>query len=158
MATYKEQLQGIVAQYRASGGRWPATAREMAAWAYAEGKYRQRPGEAIKLLAEQISRMMHDEYYTDPQGRRVRTKHAARKRDIDGEQRDFWDDIRTASSQHFELAIQQKRRQMVGEAFQMKTDVDSFNDNRRPEKPIQLNLNLTNDVAERELEDRGEVA
>lgn len=152
MATYKEQIRGLVAEYRAAGGRWPATAREMATWAYTEGRWRQHPGEAIKLLAEHIARALHDEYYTDPQGRRVRTKHSARKRGIDGKQLDLWDDIRTGSREHFELAFQQKRHQMVGEAFQLKVDVDSFNENRSPDNPIQLNLNLTNDVTEMEME------
>ncbi|HEX5478395.1 MAG TPA: hypothetical protein VFY79_01615, partial [Dehalococcoidia bacterium] len=119
------------------------------------GRWQQRPGEAIKLLAEQIARALHDEYYTDPQGRRVRTKHAARRRSIDGTQLDLWDDIRTGSREHFEIAFQQRRHQMVGDAHQLKTDVDSFNDNRCPDVPIQLNLDLTNDVVELELTNCG---
>jgi hypothetical protein len=56
------------------------------------------------------------------------------------------------------MAFQQKRRQMVGEAYQLKVDVDSFNENRSPKNPIQLNLNLTNDVAELEIMDHPDVA
>jgi hypothetical protein len=56
------------------------------------------------------------------------------------------------------MAFQQKRRQMVGEAYQLKTDVDSFNQNRNPEMPIPLDLDLTDDVTELELMERPDVA
>jgi len=148
MSTYAGQLQQIVGGFRQAGGRWPATSKEMAAWAYREGLWKPRPGEMIKQLAEHLSRALREEYYTDPQGRRVRTKHAARVRDEDGEQMMFWGDIRTESREHFENATKLRRHQIVGDCHQLKTDVDSFNDNRYPTEPIQLGLDFTNDVAE----------
>ena len=41
-----------------------------------------------------------------------------------------------------------RRRQIVGDCRQLKTDVDSFNENRIPDAPIQLVLDFTADVAE----------
>jgi hypothetical protein len=92
---------------------------------------------------------MREEYITDPQGRRVRAKHAAMR--LQGEiQLTLWDDIRTAGKEHMEVAFQQRRQQIVGDCKQLKTDVDSFNDNNKQGAVIQLTLNFTNDVAEAE--------
>ena len=60
----------------------------------------------------------------------------------------LWDDIRSASREFIERAFQLRRRQIVGDCKQLKTDVDSFNDNRPEQAPIQLLLDFTDDVAE----------
>lgn len=46
------------------------------------------------------------------------------------------------------LAFSQRRQQIVGDCHQLKTDVDSFNENREPDRPIQMLLDFTEDVAE----------
>jgi hypothetical protein len=92
---------------------------------------------------------MSEEYHTDPQGRAVRTKHARRVREK-GQQAFLWDDIRTADRTHMQMAFQQRRQQIVGDCKQLKTDVDSYNDNRSPDDPIPLCLDFSDDVAEAE--------
>ena len=96
-------------------------------------------------LARDLSRAMRDEFYTDPQGRRVRTKHAAKciedALSDDGEegpkkQKMLWADIRTDSEDHIIKALQQRRMQIVGDCKQLKTDADSFNDNPPSGKKI----------------------
>ena len=37
-----------------------------------------------------------------------------------------------------EIALKQRRQQIVGNCKQLKTDMDSFNENRNPGKPIQM--------------------
>ena len=90
---------------------------------------------------------MREEYITDPQGRRVRAKHAARI-EKDGKPLALWDDIRTASREHMQTALQQRRRQVVGDCVQLKVDADSYNDNRNPEEPIPISFDFTYDVEE----------
>lgn len=90
---------------------------------------------------------MRDEYIIDPQGRKVRAKHAATIKKGD-EQETLWEDIRTGNREHMAVAFQQRRQQIVGDCHQLKTDVDSFNDNQNSEQPIQLCLDFTEDVAE----------
>lgn len=153
--TYSEQLQNIVRQYQDAGQPWPASARQIAAWGYAQKLLIPQPSTIIKRYAEEIARAMREEYIVDPQGRTVRAKHAARIT-IDGEQMTLWADIRTAEPQHMKIAFQQRRQQIVGDCRQLKADVDSFNDNVKPVKPIQLVLDFTDDVAE--LEAMAEVA
>ncbi|HUT73485.1 MAG TPA: hypothetical protein VM221_01470 [Armatimonadota bacterium] len=92
---------------------------------------------------------MREQYVTDPQGRSVRAKHVARV-NRNGEQLPLWADIRSASREHMEIAFQQRRQQIVGDCRQLKTDVDSFNENRNPGAPIQMVLDFTYDVEELE--------
>ena len=75
--TYGSRLREIVDDYREAAEPWPATARQIAAWAYNTGRWQPKAGNVIKQCAEDISRALREEYYTDPQGRTVRTKHAA---------------------------------------------------------------------------------
>jgi hypothetical protein len=90
---------------------------------------------------------MREEYITDPQGRKVRAKHAARI-DQEGEQLVLWADIRTASRSYMETAFKQRRNQIVSDCYQLKTDVDSFNENRSADRPIQMVFDFTYDLEE----------
>jgi hypothetical protein len=49
-----------------------------------------------------------------------------------------------------QVALQQRRQQIVGDCYQLKMDTDSYNENRNPGPPIQLDLDFRDDVAERE--------
>ena len=147
--TTTEQRQRIVRLYRGRGQAWPASMRQVASWAIDEGLWEQPRGTMVGQLAEELARALREEYYTDAQGREVRAKHAARTR-RNGVQATLWDDIRTADPSHMRVAFQQRRQQVVGDCKQLKTDVDSYNENRTPEDPIQLILNFTADVAEAE--------
>lgn len=143
--TYVRNLQRIVNDYMASG-RSVATAREMAAWAVHNNLWKPRPADVINQCAEQLSRAMREEYIVDPQGRTVRAKHAARM-----EQIVLWADIRTAEPRHLEIAFKQRRQQILGDCRQLQRDVDSFNQNRQPSKPIQIVFDFTNDLEEEAL-------
>ena len=88
---------------------------------------------------------MREEYYTDDQGRRVRVNHAARL--MTGEkQQTFWDDIRSASRTHMHVSLQQRRDQIVGDCKQLKTDMDSYNENENTGEPIQMVFDFTQET------------
>jgi len=148
--TYKEQLQKIVSDYRSAGQPWPATTHDMAAWAIGEGKWHPQHGAMLKKCAEELADAMREEYVTDPQGRRVRAKHVARYGEGQS-QIPLWADIRTATRDHMEIAFQQRRQQILGDCRQLKTDVDSYNDNYSSVNPIQMVFDFTYDLAEMEL-------
>ena len=76
--TVTEQRQRIVRLCRGRGLPWPASMRQVAAWALDEGLWEPARGTMVGQLAEELARAMREEFYTDPQGREVRTKHAAR--------------------------------------------------------------------------------
>ena len=143
--TYTEQLQRIANRYLKEHGGESATKRDIAAWAVTSGLWQPQRSDLISQCAEQLARAMREEYITDPQGRSVRAKHVERI-EQGGEQLYLWADIRTAPAQHMKIAFMQRRQQIVGECRQLKADVDSYNENRKPEKPIQMTLNFTMDL------------
>jgi len=118
----------------------------MAAWAVHSGLWKPQPADVINQCAEQLSRAMREEYVVDPQGRSVRAKHAARI-----EQLVLWADIRTATAAHMEIAFKQRRQQILGDCRQLQFDVDSFNENRKPPKLIQIIFDFTRDLEEEAL-------
>jgi hypothetical protein len=60
----------------------------------------------------------------------------------------LWGDIRSEDRRFLATAFQQRRQQIVGECGQLKTDVDSYNQNGNLGEAIQLVLDFTNDIAE----------
>lgn len=147
--TYEKQLQDIVQKYRGEKRPWPTTARNMAVWAISNKLWSMRDSQIINRCADDLAKAMRDEYIVDPQGRRIRAKHAA-KIASNGKQMTFWDDIRTADRDFMTIALQQRRKQIVGDCSQLKSDVDSYNQNYNPGEPIQMVFDFTLDVLEGE--------
>jgi hypothetical protein len=145
--TKSEQLQDIVRQYQEAGLTWPATMREIAEWAIRTKRWEPHPSAMVSRCAEELSGAMRDEYVVDRQGRKVRTKHAATYHK-GPQQFVLWDDIRTASHEHMEMAFQQRRKQILGDCTQLKNDVESYNENRLPPKPIQVVFDFALDLEE----------
>jgi hypothetical protein len=147
-----ETLQDAMDAYRHAHGDKPFRTIEAASWAYRRGLVAPRPFDAIKMLAKEMSRAAREEYYEDPQGRRVRKKHARREAVIiDGEEKQlvFWDDILTAQPEHMRVAFQQRRAAIVYDCLQHKTDVDSYNDNNIHGTALPLfSYNVDEDLAE----------
>jgi hypothetical protein len=151
--TYTSALHDIVRQYREAGQPWPANKRTIAAWAISEGLWRPSRKSAIDELANDIGRAMGVEMITDPQGRRVRSKHARRVEiEIEGEmvQQTLWDDISTATPEHMQISFQQRRQMMLADNHQHKTDVDSYNENWNTGEALVFSYDYTEDLAELE--------
>ena len=144
-----EQNQKIIAEYREVGNLWPATATDIAGWAIAERLWDIHPSKMVRQCADQLAEAMRKEFLTDPQGRRVRAKHAAPYNE-QGHLFLRWDDMRTATHSHMEMAFAHRRQQIVGDCRQLKADIDSYNDNYRPrgERSIQGVFDFTDDLAE----------
>lgn len=147
MAQYTKQLQKIVDAYIEDMQPWPASTHQIAAWAVQKRVWQPQPSSVIDQCANQLAKAMREEHIVDPQGRTVRAKHVA-KVDRNGEQIPLWADIRTASREHMEVAFAQRRQQIVGDCRQLKTDLDSYNENRNIENPIQMIFDFTYDVEE----------
>lgn len=146
--SYGDQLRGIANQFFEAEGSAPeATAREIAAWAIRNNLWQPQPSDYIDQCALQLARAMREDYYIDPQGRKVRTKHAARIT-RGGQQLDLWADSRNSSRHFVQTAFQQRRQQILGDCRQLKTDVDSFNENRSTDNPIQMSFDFTLDLEE----------
>jgi hypothetical protein len=136
-------LQEIAEKYRAAGESWPATTHMMAGWAIRAMLWKPHPGSLVRQCAKEIAGALRDEYFTDPQGRRVRKKHCYRE-----EQFLLWVDIEDAQPQEMQGAFQYRRLLVLGDCRQLKVDVDSYNENNQHGAHIQMCFDFTKDLAE----------
>lgn len=149
---YSDHMQRLVSEYRDAGEPWPATARDIARWMIRNRKWDKGERTMVELCARDVSRAMREEYHTDPQGRRVRTKHAAKfpAPGTEDGQMTLWHDIRNAPREFMDRAFKGRRNQIVGDCVQLNTDVKSYNENVTPDNPIPMLWDFTDDVLESE--------
>ncbi|NQT17729.1 MAG: hypothetical protein HQ582_33545 [Planctomycetes bacterium] len=145
-----EQMLDIAAAYLAQGGTKPYDLGDLAAFAINGGHYQGQAKALLQQCKRDFARAFREQYHTDPQGRDVRTYHAAERQDDGSVQKVFWADMRDAEPGHMELAFLQRRNQIVGDCVQLKKDADSYNDNNKDGASIQLTFDFTDDIAERE--------
>jgi hypothetical protein len=143
-------MQRIWHQYDSRREHKPSSMRQAAAWAVKDGLLSLPEIDPLDLLADQMSQALREEYQTDDRGRRYRVNHAVRVT-RSGVQHTFWGVMGHAPHDHMEKAFAQRRELIIGDNLQLKTDIDVYNDSFRGKNAaIQLVLNYTEDVAERE--------
>ena len=96
MSSKSDFAKEIARLYEEAGHATPATTPELAAFAVQTGRYTPKPTDIVKQCAEDIAQGFREDYFTSPQGQRVRRFHATRKRTLGGEQQVFWAEIRSA--------------------------------------------------------------
>ena len=149
MKGLKAKMQYLANEYRNLDNPWPATSQMIVRWALNNGRLSgAHEDDLLAFLSHQMSRALREEYKRDQQGRRVRAKHSVIVT-IEGEQQGLWGDA-AAGRDFMVLAFRQRRQQIVGKCFQLKKDVDSYNENDNPGEPVQLELGFEEDMAERE--------
>jgi len=145
-----QQLQAIVKRYGEEVRSDPVSMKEVAAWAIQQRLWQPYPADFVSQCADELSRALREEYRIDKNGNKYRAKHAVRI-SSGGAQLTLWADIDTAPRSYLEKAFGQRRQQIVGDCYQLKMDVDYYNDSYAKEKPIQLVLDFTMGVLERQL-------
>ncbi|GLS15688.1 hypothetical protein [Hydrogenophaga electricum] len=160
MSAYANQVKAYVERYQAEhGSDGLIDPHAVAKWAYDNGLHKPTLRTVIDAIAADISQVFREEYRTDRKGQRYRAKHAVREKR--GEKTmSLWADIDDVSAprSHFVRSFAQRRQQIVGDCFQLKTDVDVYNDKSPNEQPIQLILDFTYDVEELQLPFQGRKA
>jgi hypothetical protein len=149
MASKTEQFQRLWGQYQEEFGQLPVTARDVIKWAVETKRIPLPEIDPYDALADELARALREEYATDALGRRYRKNHAVRVTK-GGVQHTFWVIMGFAAPEHMQMAFAQRREQIIGDCAQLKTDVDVYNDMNKDKAPIQLVLDFTDDVAERE--------
>lgn len=107
-------------------------------------------------MAGELGQALREQYIDDPQGRRPRRNHAKRTEELlsDGstKQHVFWDDITTATPEFMQASLQQRRRLILADCQQLKTDADSYNDNfNKSGVLVQTSFDFNEDLAEADL-------
>lgn len=149
MAKFSEQMQAIFDRYTEEVDSSPVSLDNVAAWAIEQGLYRPQPRDVVKLCREALAESLRQEKRIDAQGRKYRAKHSVRT-NIGGVQLSLWADIDSAPRSFMEKSFSQRRKAIADDCFQVKQDVDHFNDENPTEFPIQIVLDFTDDVAEME--------
>lgn len=150
MSAYSNSVKDYIERYKAEVNSDDLIdAHELAAWAYKNGLHKPNLKTVIDAIATDIAQVFREEYRTDKFGRRYRAKHATTKKQ-GTKTLSLWGDMDdpNAPHEHFVRSFSQRRQQVVGDCFQLKTDVDVYNDNRLPAEPIQVVLDFTLDVEE----------
>jgi hypothetical protein len=150
MSGYSNAVKNYIELYKQEvGGSGLIDPHALAGWAYRKGLHKPNAKTIIDVIAADIAQVFREEYRTDRNGRRYRAKHAALTK-MGDKTLSLWGDIDdpNAPHDHFVRSFGQRRQQIVGDCFQLKTDADVYNDVRKPEKPIQVILDFTLDVEE----------
>lgn len=150
MRSKNEFLLDIYRQYQKAGHEPPFNLNDVARWAITNGLWAQRPEAVVKQCAQQLAGAMSIEYFEDAHGNRIRAKHAV-VRSEGPLQYAIWDDIRTADHKFVTMALQQRRKHILGECKQLKNDADYYNAHRDPPKQIEIVFNFEVDLEEIEL-------
>ena len=142
-------LREVLDDYMKDQGFGPVDFNAVYHWAIRKKRWEPPEKAQVKIFKEEMARAAREDYYTDRQGREVRRKHAVVIKEGE-KQLSLWADIATAPPEHIRLSLQQRRRGILGDVTQLKTDMDSYNENNNPapEKPIQLSFNFDEDLAE----------
>ncbi len=64
-----------------------------------------------------------------------------------------WDDITTAPPENMHMSFQQRRQMILGDCAQLKTDVDSYNENYNSGAPIPMSYDFSEDLEEMQFSD-----
>lgn len=145
--TRGDHLRKLLNDYIAEHGDAPVDLADVYRWAKRKKLWEPPPVSMVRIFKLEMARAAREEYYTDPQGRSVRKKHAIVFRQ-DEKQRSLWADIETALPDHMKLSLQQRRRGALGEVVQTNTDRESYNENNRYGAQIEMSFNFDEDLAE----------
>jgi hypothetical protein len=149
MSAYSNAIKSYIERYkREVRNDGLIDPHDLAGWAYKNGLHKPNAKTIIDIIAADIAQAFREEYRTDGH-RRYRAKHAAISK-YGNRTLSLWGDLDdpNAPHEHFVKSFGQRRQQIVGDCYQLKTDSDIYNEHRNPKVPIQIVLNFTRDVAE----------
>lgn len=147
MASYQQQMQDIFRRYQEEVSTEPVDLRDVGAWAIENKLWAPQPVDMHSRFAADMAEALREEYRVDKDGRRYRSKLAVRGAK-DGRQGSFWGDIDTAPRPHVEKNVAQRRRQIVGDCYQLQVDVDHYNGAHPDEEQLDFFKDFTDDVVE----------
>jgi hypothetical protein len=149
--THTEQLQLLFHDYEKHLGK-PATLPAAIEWGLANGRIAEPKPDPKAILIRDMRNALRAETSTDAEGREYRVNAAVTFTRGGGIQESFWGtvDLKTTPEEFLSEWIGQRRKGVVDDCAKIKADVDHINTTYPDRKPIQLVLDFTDDVAEKE--------
>lgn len=160
MSAYANQVKSYIERYQTEvGGDGLLDPHAVAEWAYQRGLHKPSIRTVVDAIASDISQFFREEFRTNEDGQRYRAKHAVRFRNGD-KTMSLWADMDDdkAPRDHFLRSFAQRRQQIVGDCYQLKTDVDVYNGRNAAQQAIQVPLDFTPDVEELQMPLKGKKA
>lgn len=140
----------MIQLYKNETGNKTVDMENVADWAIRRGATLPKPKTARELLISQLSDAARAEYKQDPKtGLSYRVNHAIRGTRSDGRQATLWVDIEDATRPQMLWSLTNRRQQMVSDAVHLKIDEMIWNNHHPDDEPMQLVMDLTDDVEER---------
>jgi len=149
MAKYGQQMIKGFERYAEEVDPSPTDLGPVAEWLVSKGLYHAIPRDIVRLCKEDLAESLRQHKRVDAQGRKYRAKRSVRT-NIGGVQLNLWADADTAPRTFMEKSFSQGRKGVVNDMFQLKMDVDHYNDAHEGEPPLPLVFDLTDDMAEME--------
>ena len=141
-------MQAIFDDYQDEMGDGPVELDEVAEWALKTRRFSPSPKSVRKICRDALAESLRQEKRVDENGREYRAKHCVRQ-SSGGRQLHLWADIDTAPRAFMVKSFGQRRKAIANDCFQLKQDVDHFNDVSEASE-IQLIMDFTDDVTEME--------
>jgi hypothetical protein len=141
----KQKLQRLIRLYKEQTGKVEIDMHEVAEWAARMGWPLPTPKSPIDLFAKQLTEAAREEVGRDPDtGHPYRVYHAI---PVSGQLNLFrYIDIREAPRRKMHLSAVNRREQMIGDGLQLTLDLRFWNKLHPDEEPIELPMDLTDDI------------
>jgi hypothetical protein len=149
--THTEQLQRLFHDYEKHLGK-TATLSSAIEWGLENGRIAEPKPDPKAILIRDMRNALRAETSTDADGREYRVNAAVTFTRGGGIQESFWGtvDLKTTPEEFLSEWIGQRRKGVVDDCVKLKNDVDHINSTYPNRKPIQLVLDFSDDVAEKE--------
>lgn len=130
------------------------TAVEIASYLYHQRKVEPQAKSQIQLLAKDVSRAMSTQTIVDDKGRKVRKKLCLRRRVTNPDGTTYvqatWFDKDFAPPSVKEAIFDQRRESAANVIWQLKQDIDHYNEFDNPGEEYQTTFDFIGDMADRE--------
>jgi len=145
--SYQTAMCELFREYLEFHGCESACLDDIYHWALTTGRWEPPQRTARDQFRREMAQSLSMERIVDPQGRPVRRNHAA-KEGIAGGQRFLWADLISATPDHMQKSLQQRRHRLVAMAIRHKNDTDSYNDNNIHGAQLEFDYNIQLDIEE----------
>jgi hypothetical protein len=146
MATKHQEMQRLIRQYKFEAKKNEVNMHEVAQFAVDKGWPLPRPIAALDRLTKEFSQAAREEIrYDKKTGKPYRANHAFTTTQ-GAMQLTLWVDIDEAPRKPMLKSLVQRREQMVGDGLQLTLDAMHWNSIHPKDEPINLPLDLTDDV------------
>lgn len=149
MANNNEQMLRVWEEWEETTGEDANNPNDFIDWAVSKGRLTPRPEDIRKIFRRQLSTALRQAMRVDEEGTTYRAKQCVSIIE-NGEQRTLWFDVdRGGTPQLRQKAARQRRDSIANDIYRAVCDVEHINFTYPGDKPIQFELDFTEDYEER---------